>query len=216
MSGRRQPTPEELKLWRRAMRDAAPLGQRSKLWTPPPHADLQAEFRAALEAAPMTDGPSSPRPASQNPTHPKKAPQPPRARMPASTPAGFTGVTRSELRRARRGGEILDATLDLHGETQVGARAQLRAFLRRRHADGARCVLVITGKGAPRSPSLAGVRDGAPGVLRRKLPDWLAEEGVAGLVNGYREAHQRHGGAGAYYVFLKRGRGDASPARRAR
>jgi DNA-nicking Smr family endonuclease len=81
--------------------------------------------------------------------------------------------------------------------TQHQARAALAAFLRRLHARGGRCGLVITGKG--RSAGGAG-----EGVLRRRLPEWLAEPDLAALGAGYAPAHRRHGGEGAWYVFVKR------------
>jgi DNA-nicking Smr family endonuclease len=42
--------------------------------------------------------------------------------------------------------------------------------------------------------------------LRRRLPAWLAAHAASGLVAGYASAHRRHGGEGAFYVFLKNGR----------
>jgi DNA-nicking Smr family endonuclease len=44
------------------------------------------------------------------------------------------------------------------------------------------------------------------GVLRRNVPRWLAAPGLAPLVISYATAHIRHGGEGALYVRLRRGR----------
>ena len=81
---------------------------------------------------------------------------------------------------------------------QDGARAALTRFVLSAVAEGRRSVLVITGKGAA-----------GDGVLRRRVPDWLAEPPLRAHVAGLSEAHRRHGGEGAYYVALKR-----PPARR--
>ena len=70
--------------------------------------------------------------------------------------------------------------------------AALPAFLARKQAEGARCVLVITGKGK-----------GGEGVLRRNFLRWLEMPAARALVSGYSEAHLRHGGSGAWYVFLR-------------
>jgi DNA-nicking Smr family endonuclease len=94
----------------------------------------------------------------------------------------------------RRGDLELDAVLDLHGHTQDRAQRALARFLIQAQADGARVVLVITGKG----------RGGAEGVLKARLLDWLGAPGIRPLIAGFAEAHARHGGAGAAYVFLKR------------
>ena len=67
-----------------------------------------------------------------------------------------------------------------------------------------RLVLVITGKGKSRD-------DGGPiptrfGVLRHQVPQWLRLAPLARAVLQVSEAHLRHGGQGAYYVYLKRRR----------
>lgn len=59
--------------------------------------------------------------------------------------------------------------------------------------DGARAVLVITGKGFAEE-----------GVLRRRTPEWLADPRLSSVVAGLSPADDRHGGAGAWYVALKR------------
>ena len=83
--------------------------------------------------------------------------------------------------------------VDLHNMTQDQARAALTAFVARARAEGERAGLVITGKGAL-----------GDGVLRRRVPDWLAEPPLREAVAGVSEAHRRHGGEGALYVALKR------------
>jgi DNA-nicking Smr family endonuclease len=98
-------------------------------------------------------------------------------------------------RRLARGREALAARIDLHGMSQDAARAALTAFIRRSADDGWRAALVITGKGV-----------GGDGVLRRRVPDWLADPPIRDRVAGVSEAHRRHGGEGALYVALKRGR----------
>jgi len=86
--------------------------------------------------------------------------------------------------------------LDLHGMTQDQARTAVARFLSRAAAEGARTVIGVTGTG--------GRFGGGEGVLKRRFPEWLADPGVRGLVSGIAPAHPRHGGAGAYYVLLKR------------
>ncbi len=48
--------------------------------------------------------------------------------------------------------------------------------------------------------------DEAPGVLKRNLPRWLAEPGLADKVLAIRPALPQHGGEGAFYVLLRRSR----------
>jgi len=88
----------------------------------------------------------------------------------------------------RRGRLEPDARADLHGLTQDAAYRTLIGFLVRSQAQGLKLVLVITGKG---------------GILRGALPLWLGQAELRPLVAGLREAHVRHGGAGAFYVLLR-------------
>lgn len=103
----------------------------------------------------------------------------------------------SEQRRIRRGQAAVDARIDLHGHTYDAARAEFARFILRQHATGARCVLVITGKG----------RAGR-GVLRSAFPDWINDKELRPIIAGYARAHLRHGGEGAFYVMLKAHRGE--------
>jgi DNA-nicking Smr family endonuclease len=96
-------------------------------------------------------------------------------------------------RRLERGRDHPAACLDLHGLNQDAAKAALTSFILRGWNNGLRAVLVVTGKGAL-----------GDGVLRRRVPEWLAETPLRQVVAGLSEAHRRHGGAGALYVALKR------------
>jgi len=78
------------------------------------------------------------------------------------------------------------------------------ASLAKARATGARVLLVIAGK--PRGPEARDHRGNARGVIRAKLLDWLAASAHAGAIAAIRPAHQRHGGAGAVYVVLRRAR----------
>lgn len=118
------------------------------------------------------------------------APEPtPRRPPPPAPPADRGGE-----KRVRRGKLEIGGTLDLHGHTQDSGYAALTRFLRAAQRRGDRTVIVVTGVG----------RDGQ-GVLKQRLPEWLAEPSLRALVSGFAQAHRTHGGAGAYYVFLKRG-----------
>jgi DNA-nicking Smr family endonuclease len=94
-------------------------------------------------------------------------------------------------KRVRRGKLEIDASLDLHGHTQETGRSAVLRFIQAAHARGDRTIIVITGAGRA-----------GQGVLKQRLPDWLAE--VRPLIAGFAQAHRQHGGAGAFYVFLKR------------
>ena len=106
--------------------------------------------------------------------------------------------------KMKRGKLLPEAKLDLHGLTLGEAHPELVAFVLGAHAEGKRLVLVITGKGKDRD-------DGGPiptrfGILRHQVPQWLRLPPLSSAVLQVTPAHLRHGGEGAYYVYLRRGR----------
>ncbi len=107
--------------------------------------------------------------------------------------------------RMSRGKLVPDARIDLHGLTLAEAHPELIRFVLNAHGRGLRLVLVITGKGRKG-------RDDDPvpqrtGALKHQVPTWLHQPPLAPVVLQVAEAHLRHGGAGAYYVYLRRPRG---------
>ncbi|MDT1062774.1 Smr/MutS family protein [Paracoccus sp. CPCC 101403] len=105
-------------------------------------------------------------------------------------------------RRMNQGKLAPEARIDLHGMTLSVAQPNLIRFVMNAHTSGLRLVLVITGKGREGGPDAPlPVR---PGALRHNVPLWLHMAPLAPLVLQVRPAHRRHGGEGAYYVYLRR------------
>lgn len=97
-----------------------------------------------------------------------------------------------------------EGRIDLHGMTLDQAHPALVGFVMRSYGEGKRLVLVITGKGKTK-------RDEGPipvrrGVLKHQVPQWLQMAPLRSVVLQVREAHLKHGGSGAYYVYLRRTR----------
>lgn len=191
MTRRRGLTPEEEALWRRTVRDVAPYGRSQKA----PAENLVSEKKGrkaqtgvgTVNRAVLLSGAKLAAPLSRRAQHPFAAGDPRLDRL------------------AGRGRLAIDGVLDLHGHSQRTARGALGRFLADQHASGARCVLVITGKGAAATSSDTHAEYGAGrGVLRARFSDWLAEAPLRDLISRASQAHPRHGGAGAFYVFLKR------------
>lgn len=116
-------------------------------------------------------------------------------RGPGGVDGWASGFDRRKLRELRSGEIEPDFELDLHGLVSADARRELRAVLREAIEDGARCVLVVHGRGN---------RSEAGAVLRGALPDWLAEEPHGEKVLAFAAAEDRRGGA--TYVLLRRAR----------
>jgi len=106
--------------------------------------------------------------------------------------------------RMTRGKLIPESRIDLHGLTLAEAHPDLIRFILNSHAKALRLVLVITGKGKAKPDH--GPIPSRIGALRHQVPQWLRLPPLGPLVLQVTEAHARHGGAGAYYVYLRRGR----------
>ena len=106
--------------------------------------------------------------------------------------------------RMKRGKLVPEGKIDLHGMTLEQAHPALIGFVMRSYGEGKRLVLVITGKGKSK-------QDDGPipvrlGVLKHQVPQWLKMAPLKPVVLQVSEAHVRHGGSGAYYVYLRRPR----------
>lgn len=99
-----------------------------------------------------------------------------------------------------------EARIDLHGMTLADAHPALTRFVLDGYDRGLRLLLVITGKGQGADPADDGPIPIRRGVLRQQVPGWLIAPPLGAMVLDVRPAHQRHGGSGAYYVYLKRRR----------
>lgn len=138
-----------------------------------------------------------PQPAAAKPG--SRAPVQRPAARPVPPPLPLAGFDRRLKRRIARGIADIDGRIDLHGFTEQHAYDALAAFLRRSASEGARVVLVITGKGTERGPA-----GSQRGVLRRQVPHWLASPPFRPHVLSFEPAHVGHGGEGALYVRLRR------------
>ena len=98
-----------------------------------------------------------------------------------------------------------EGRIDLHGMTVAQAHPALISFIMTAQANGKRLVLVITGKGGKRE-ELGVIAPQRMGALKRQVPIWLTMAPVSSAVLQVTESHIKHGGAGAYYVYLRRAR----------
>lgn len=119
----------------------------------------------------------------------------------ARTPVAMDKKAFTRLKQGRLSPE---ARIDLHGMTLDQAHPALNRFILDNHAKGRRLVLVITGKGkAKDSPGPIPTR---LGVLRHQVPQWMQQHPLKPLILQVAQASQKHGGSGAYYVYLRRTR----------
>ena len=198
MSRRRTLRPEEEDLWQIVARTAQPLHpQRSR---------AIEEFRASGGAeAPQRREPPQPVPSFQ-------------IGEKAQTVLGHDlspsiadSMARAPLRmdakafaRMSRGKLAPEARIDLHGMTLAEAHPELIRFVLNAQSQGLRLVLVITGKGKRNEDT--GPIPQRIGVLKYNVPQWLRMPPLGPAILQVAEAHLKHGGSGAYYVYLRRTR----------
>ena len=183
--GPRRPSEEELELFERTVAGARRSGKKPAPARPPPKA-TRAKAPSKAAAAPTP---------------------PPKPSYVVERRTSVAGLDRRTTERLNKGQLPVEATLDLHGHHQASAHRALEAFVLASHRAGRRCVLVVTGKGQPRTDAPPPIMaEEAPGVLKRSLPRWLAEPPLADKVLAIRPALPSDGGAGAFYVLLRRSR----------
>ncbi len=193
MSRRRTLTQGERALWTYVTRHVSPLAAKI----------VVSEDEHALLAAEIAPPPPPPK-LKKAKTPIAAVPVPIQAPKPQAPPP-LVPLERRLRQRLSRGAHPIEAVLDLHGLRQEEAHHRLRGFLRSAQAGGAAVVLVVTGKGGAAVDTMPG-QPGERGVLRRVVPHWLRMPDLRGIVLGFEEAAQHHGGGGALYIRLRKRR----------
>ncbi len=204
---------EDARLWEKVTETVLPLQERA----PGNSLEAQPEHAAPTDKGkpPAIPHPGS-RPGDSGPGESGpggSAAQKAKAKGPPPEPV--LGIERRLARRLDKGSRDIERVIDLHGLTRDQARARLFQEVAASRERGERRLLVITGKGlgSGRANEESGETDlpphetGSRGILRRSLPDWLREDGMARHVVAFEPARPRHGGGGAFYVILRRSRG---------
>jgi DNA-nicking Smr family endonuclease len=150
---------------------------------------------ASLPAvAPRPAVPVAPAPLAKSGASPSPTPR---------KPPPLAPLERRLKRDLARGRGAIDSAIDLHGMNQAEAHHALRGFLVFAQSQGAKLVIVVTGKGTGGGAASSGWID-EPGVLRRLVPHWLLESDMRSVVLGFEQAGRAHGGSGALYVRLRK------------
>lgn len=102
-------------------------------------------------------------------------------------------------RRIKRGGLAPDVSIDLHDANLSSAYSRLDGALEQAIAQKFKVVLLVTGK--PRAHDRASGQ--GRGAIAAVVRDWLAASRHSRYISAVRNAHPKHGGAGALYIVLK-------------
>lgn len=114
---------------------------------------------------------------------------------------GAVGMMRSKRRALTRGQLEPTARIDLHGDRLEVARDRFERFVKTSAQDRHKLVLVVTGKGGQVRQSDFGVQ--VSGVIKRAFPEWVSASEMSKLIAHYCPSHKKHGGDGAFYIFIR-------------
>lgn len=184
---------EEIELWAKVVEHAVPLkpnrplvAEKKALTKPKPAFSPVPRFRLGETAQPRL------------PTH-NLAPS-----INEQLAQHPVAMDRKRFAKMKKGRLSPEARIDLHGMTTAQAHPALTRFILDAVSDDRRLVLVITGKGKTRADD--GPIPERHGVLRHQVPHWLHTPPLKAHVLQVSDAHVKHGGLGAYYVYLRRNR----------
>lgn len=188
-------TPDDRRIWTRVSGSVSQPKVRKPARIPLEGPALQADLIADVTLGQMRPHPA--RPVAAKPARSKAPPQAsaaPSVKTASQRPKHAPdAIEPNRKRRIAKERDPIEARIDLHGFGRFEAEDQLRRFLTSCQSRGLRAVLVITGQGR-----LGG------GVIRASFVDWVHSPALRGVVSGFTNAHQKHGGDGAFYVTLKR------------
>ncbi|MHC1744465.1 MAG: Smr/MutS family protein [Syntrophobacteraceae bacterium] len=106
------------------------------------------------------------------------------------------GLSPKVLKELRSGDYSYQDYVDLHGLNRAEAREAVVEFVSRSFTRKHRCVLIIPGRGL-------NSEDKQP-VLKERLVVWLTQSPLRRMVLAFASARSYDGGAGAFYVLLRR------------
>lgn len=194
--GKRNLRPEEQELWARVTETAIPMTVRAK---------------AKLADKPIktkVPDPVSPRSIKSFKIGERAAAKIPKNNLAPSLDhqlsKAHVAMDKKAFTRLKQGKLSPEARLDLHGMTLEQAHPRLNRFILDAQAQGKRLVLVITGKGKSRDDN--GPIPTRLGVLRHQVPQWFQQHPLKPHILQIAQASVKHGGSGAYYVYLRRTR----------
>ena len=124
----------------------------------------------------------------------------PKNYIPQSSRTIDIDIEKNQLRRIKHGKVRIEGKIDLHGLTLKEAEKKLKLFVGDSFRHKRRFILVITGKGKNSKPNIYGEIK----TINSEITRWFSDIFYLDKVQYTSKALDKHGGAGAYYLFLKK------------
>lgn len=102
-------------------------------------------------------------------------------------------MDKNSYTRLKKGLMPIDLTEDLHGLGVHEAHLRFYELINVAYEAGKRTILLITGKGFA-----------TPSKIRASVPSWINDPDLQPKILTYCKASSKHGGEGAYYIYLAR------------
>ena len=96
-------------------------------------------------------------------------------------------------------------SLDLHGKTLDEANSIIENFIIKSYEDKVQKLIIITGKGLHSNNEKDPYVSKDLGILKYSIPEFVRNnENLMQIISNISEASVKDGGAGAFYIFLKK------------
>ena len=96
-------------------------------------------------------------------------------------------------------------SLDLHGKTLDEANSIIENFIKKSYEDRIQKLIIVTGKGLHSNNDKDPYVSKNFGILKYSIPEFVRNnEDLMKIISNISEASVEDGGAGAFYIFLKK------------
>ena len=96
-------------------------------------------------------------------------------------------------------------TFDLHGYSLDEANSKIDFLIKNSYENGVGKLIIVTGKGLHSENEKDPYISKDLGILKYSVPDYInSKKELMILINEIKEANKEDGGAGAFYIFLKK------------
>ena len=100
---------------------------------------------------------------------------------------------------------IFNRSIDLHGYTLEEANRSIENFITKSYEDGINKLIVVTGKGLHSQNEKDPYVSKNLSILKYSVPEFISNnQNLMKIINEMQDAKIEDGGAGAFYIFLKK------------
>jgi len=97
------------------------------------------------------------------------------------------------------------ASIDLHGYTLDEANLKIENFINKSHDEGVSKIIIVTGKGLHSQNDKDPYVSKKLGILKYSVPEFIKNNSsLINKISEIKDAEIQDGGAGAFYIFLKK------------